>query len=99
MLFYEFILEEMLVLNTVKIKNDLNEICLKTVSICIFKEVSRHYHGVKNIQKVEKNIADVCSFDCFPRDCIINISLGKFDILKFTSPLGFFLKKQQPLLV
>ena len=62
-------------------KNNLSEICLKTSSICILKDSSRlYYHSVEKIQKVIKNIIDACDFDCFPRDCRINITLRKFDI-------------------
>ncbi len=64
-----------------KNKNDLSEICLKTGSICILRDSTRlYYHGVKKIQKVRRNIIDECNFDCFPKDCRINITLRKFDI-------------------
>lgn len=61
-------------------KNKLNEICLKSGAICMLKGSSRlYYHGVKKIQKVKKNIIDTCDFDCFPKDCRINITLRKFE--------------------
>tara|TARA_B100001248_G_C27281422_1_gene407934 strand:- start:104 stop:712 length:609 start_codon:yes stop_codon:yes gene_type:complete len=63
-----------------KNKTNLNEICLKTGSICILKDSSRlYYHGVKKIQKVKENIIDECDFDCFPKNCRINITLRKFE--------------------
>ena len=38
-----------------KNKNDLSEICLKTVSICILKDSTRlYYHGVKKSKKWEE---------------------------------------------
>ena len=52
----------------------------KTSSICILKDSSRlYYHGVKKIQKVKENIIDECDFDCFPKNCRINITLRKFE--------------------
>ena len=63
-----------------KNKNTLDKICLKSGSICILKDSSRlYYHGVEKIQKVRKNIIDSCKFDCFPKDCRINITLRRFE--------------------